>query len=298
VSRPRVAALVAACVLALAAVNASAKNKTPRDPASEETSSQQTPSQQTAPQQTPSQGSPFPQTPAPDTSPHDTLSIGTMDDMAKTLMDELKGAAVRLPVATALGAALALRPRRRGTPRRHPAVVETQIVLAIVGAVIMLVVGSSLARAFGIVGAANLIRYRSKIDDPKDAVVMLSTLAVGLSSGVGLFALAIFSTVFLVAVLWVIEGFETRLRVFELSVKLGAKTSELRSRIEAVLRRFEARYELRASSEGELHYLVMAPMEMRTARVSNDLAALGSPGEAAVEWKEKPKAEATQLAGM
>jgi hypothetical protein len=37
----------------------------------------------------------------------------------------------------------------------------------------MLVVGASLARAFGIVGAANLIRYRSKIDDPKDAVVML-----------------------------------------------------------------------------------------------------------------------------
>ena len=55
----------------------------------------------------------------------------------------------------------------------------------------MLVVGASLARAFGIVGAANLIRYRSKIDDPKDAVVMLCALAVGLASGVGLYALAI-----------------------------------------------------------------------------------------------------------
>ena len=33
----------------------------------------------------------------------------------------------------------------------------------------MLVVGSSLARAFGIVGAAGLVRYRAKIDDPKDA---------------------------------------------------------------------------------------------------------------------------------
>ena len=86
--------------------------------------------------------------------------------------------------------------------------IQTQIVLAVVGAVIMLVVGASLARAFGIVGAANLIRYRSKIDDPKDAVVMLGTLAVGLASGVGLYALTIFSTVFLVAALWVIESFE------------------------------------------------------------------------------------------
>ena len=58
----------------------------------------------------------------------------------------------------------------------------------------MLVVGSSLARAFGIVGAASLIRYRSKIDDPKDAGVMLCGLAVGLASGVGLYGLAVFAT--------------------------------------------------------------------------------------------------------
>ena len=70
----------------------------------------------------------------------------------------------------------------------------------------MLIVGQSLARAFGIVGAANLIRYRSKIEDPKDAVVMLCTLAVGLATGVGLYALAVFSTVFLVAALGVLSG--------------------------------------------------------------------------------------------
>ena len=93
-----------------------------------------------------------------------------------------------------LGAALAFRPKRRGTPTRTPAVVQTQIILAVVGALIMLVVGSSLARAFGIVGAASLIRYRSKIDDPKDAGVMLCCLAVGLASGVGLYGLAVFAT--------------------------------------------------------------------------------------------------------
>ncbi len=98
-----------------------------------------------------------------------------------------------------LGAALALRPRR-GTPPRSR-VIQTQIILSVVGAVIMLVVGASLARAFGIVGAANLIRYRSKIDDPKDAGVMLCALAVGLASGVGLYALATFSTAFLMLAL-------------------------------------------------------------------------------------------------
>jgi uncharacterized membrane protein YhiD involved in acid resistance len=168
-------------------------------------------------------------------------------------------------------------------------VVQTQIVLAVVGALIMLVVGASLARAFGIVGAANLIRYRSKIDDPKDAVVMLCTLSIGLASGVGLFGLAVFGTLFLVMALWVIEGFEPRTRVWELSVKLDDKTVQLRPRVEAVLRRFKAQYELRGQSEEEVSYQVTAPLELHTDRVSNALTSLVATGKGAVEWREKPK---------
>ena len=69
-----------------------------------------------------------------------------------------------------------------GTPPRSSAVIQTQIILAVIGAVVMLVVGATLARAFGVVGAAGLVRYRAKIEDPKDAGVMLSALAVGLAS--------------------------------------------------------------------------------------------------------------------
>src|SRR5512145_1947117 len=181
-----------------------------------------------------------------------------------SLITELGAAAVRLPLAAALGTALALRPRRRGTPMRQPAVVQTQIVLAIVGALIMLVVGASLARAFGIVGAANLIRYRSKIDDPKDAVVMLSALAVGLASGVGLYGLAVIGTLFITLCLWIIEGFEPQTRLFELNVKIGDKTQDMRPKIEEVLRRFKVKYELRTAAEEEVLYMVTTPRSLRT----------------------------------
>ncbi|HXG89551.1 MAG TPA: MgtC/SapB family protein [Vicinamibacterales bacterium] len=207
---------------------------------------------------------------------------GVMDN----LQEEMFAAVVRLPIAAALGAVLALRPRRRGTPIRQPAVVQTQIILSVVGALIMLVVGSSLARAFGIVGAANLIRYRSKIDDPKDAVVMLCALSVGLAAGVGLYGLSIFGTLFLTLALWVIEGFEPPPRVFELSVKLGEKTATLRPRVESILRRFKADYEMRGSSEEEVSYLVTVPTALQTDRVSNALTALVASGKGAVEWKE------------
>jgi uncharacterized membrane protein YhiD involved in acid resistance len=204
-------------------------------------------------------------------------------------LHDVQVALIRLPLAAILGAALALRPRRRGTPPRTPAVLQTQIILAIVGAVIMLVVGASLARAFGIVGAANLIRYRSKIDDPKDAVVMLCTLAVGLASGVGLYALAIVSTGFIGGALWVIESFEAPSRHFELKIKAGDDTDSLRPKIEEILRRYRLEFELRTSSDEEVCYDVQVPFEIQTDRISNTILRLDQKGHAAVDWSEKKK---------
>src|SRR5687767_1605674 len=135
-----------------------------------------------------------------------------------TQLEQLYDALFRLPLAAGLASVLALRPRRRGTPPRQPPVVQTQIILAIVGAVVMIVVGTSLARAFGIVGAAGLVRYRAKIADPKDAGVMLSTLAIGLASGVGIWMLAVFTTAFVMFVLWIVESFEKTRAAYDLKI--------------------------------------------------------------------------------
>ena len=202
-------------------------------------------------------------------------------------LHEIDDAMLRLPLAAALGTALALRPRRKGTPRRDPAVIQTQIILAVVGAIIMLVIGASLARAFGIVGAASLIRYRSKIDDPKDAVVMLSALSVGLASGVGLYALSVFSTLFLVAALSVIESFEQGMKRFDLRIKAGKDTDSMRPQFEEVLRRYKLKFDLRTSSDDEVCYDVQVPLETRTDRISNAILKLDPEGHASVEWSDK-----------
>ena len=226
--------------------------------------------------QNPAQLPAEPAAPARDTDNHPIHPLHEIDD-----------AMVRLPLAALLGAALALRPRRRGTPQRQPAVIQTQIILAVVGAVIMLVVGASLARAFGIVGVASLIRYRSKIDDPKDAVVMLSALAVGLASGVGLYALAVFSAVFLVVLLGIIESFEKGQKAFNLTIKMGKQTDGMRPKIEEIFRRFRLKFELRTSSDEEVCYDVQVPLELRTDRVTNAVLKLDPDGHAAVEWTDK-----------
>jgi hypothetical protein len=206
------------------------------------------------------------------------------------LQSGVANAAVRLPIAALLGTALALRPRRASSPPRSSAVIETQIVLAVVGALIMLVIGASLARAFGIAGAANLIRYRANIEDPKDAVVMLCTLSIGLASGVGLFGIAAFGTVFIGLTLWIIEGFETHVRTFLLTIKLGEKTSSRRAGVERILKKAKTAFELRTTSDEELSYLVSAGASLKTEQLAGDFAALAPNEKTQIEWREEKKA--------
>jgi hypothetical protein len=206
-------------------------------------------------------------------------------------LHELDDAIGALPLAAGLGALLAFRPRRKGSPPRMPSVIQTQILLAVIGAVVMLIVGQSLARAFGIVGVASLVRYRAKIDDPKDAGVMLCCLGVGLASGVGLYALAMFSAAFLIVLISVLEWLQPEaVKVFDVSVK-SKKVADLRDRVEQIFKRAGAQYDLRTMSDEEDVYEVRLPLRRRTDRLSTAIVALDSSNETSVEWKEKKPAK-------
>jgi len=196
-------------------------------------------------------------------------------------------ALLALPLATAMGALLAFRPRRRGTPPRSAPVIQTQIILALVGAVVMLIVGASLARAFGIVGAANLIRYRAKIDDPKDAGVLLVALAAGLAVGSGLLLLATVSCGFVVAILWLLESIEPPDRAkFDLTIDTK-DSADLRPRIEHALRQRGVRFELWGSSPARLRYEVTLPLHMKTQKLTKIIKRLNGHNGTNVEWNIK-----------
>jgi len=209
--------------------------------------------------------------------------------------ESLRNAVIRLPIAAGLSAILAFRPRRRGTPERQSTVVQTQIILAIVGAVVMLVVGASLARAFGIVGAAGLVRYRAKIADPKDAGVMLSTLAVGLACGVGLYFLAIFAMVFVLGTVWLLESFEPEpFTTFDLTISVKDKerdSKDLKPAIEHVLNRYRIPFELRTTSPEDIAYEVKVPLKRHTDTISAAIVRVDPKQAVEVKWdKKKEKA--------
>jgi len=163
--------------------------------------------------------------------------------------------------------------------------------LAIVGSLVMLIVGASLARAFAIAGAAGLVRYRSKIDDPKDASVMLACLSVGLASGVGLLYLAAAGAAFIVGVLWLLEWREPwPAKSFEL--KVSAKDpAALKSEVEALLTKHHITFELRGSTEKDVTYSAQVPEGKRTDRISEAIVALHGAEAVDVTWEQKKAAK-------
>ena len=60
---------------------------------------------------------------------------------------------------------------------------QAQTLLCVSGAMMMIIIGNSLARAFGIAGAASIIRFRTPVDDPKDVTILFLLMGLGMSVG-------------------------------------------------------------------------------------------------------------------
>jgi uncharacterized membrane protein YhiD involved in acid resistance len=72
--------------------------------------------------------------------------------------------------------------------------VNSLVLLTMISAVVILVIGNNLARAFGLVGTMSIIRFRTAVRDTQDIIFIFFALAIGLAAGVGLPLLAFAGT--------------------------------------------------------------------------------------------------------
>lgn len=79
----------------------------------------------------------------------------------------------------------------------EPDIAQSQILLACIMALVLMVVGDSISRAFGAVGILSVIRFRSNVKNSAEAASLLSAVAVGMACGVGMFRLAVAGALFL-----------------------------------------------------------------------------------------------------
>jgi uncharacterized membrane protein YhiD involved in acid resistance len=204
--------------------------------------------------------------------------------------------AFRFLLAALLGAALAYRPRKKILIlKRNPYVSQTQILLAIVAAALMIVVGDNAARAFGIFAAVSLVRFRTNIRDPKEITVLLISLAIGLACGVGRYELAVTLVVFAMIVLWLLEWREPSQVHRSMVVKVVTRNATASQRaLRQIFKKHGFDSELRGlqrekdeATAGSLVYTVDVSPAISTDELSEDILSLDERNIDSIEWEQK-----------
>ena len=72
----------------------------------------------------------------------------------------------------------------------------TIVFLTIIIAVVMMIIGNNLARAFALVGALSIIRFRTVVKDTKDTAYIFMALCAGMAAGTSSYLLGVFGLMF------------------------------------------------------------------------------------------------------
>ncbi|MCK4413094.1 MAG: DUF4956 domain-containing protein [Candidatus Eisenbacteria sp.] len=114
--------------------------------------------------------------------------------------------AINMALAFALGVVIAFVYRRTHRGLNYSvSFASTLVFLPMVTAIVMMVIGNNLARAFGLVGAMSIIRFRTVVKDTRDTVFVFLALAVGMATGCGYHLIGLASTAFVTLAVMVLH---------------------------------------------------------------------------------------------
>ena len=85
--------------------------------------------------------------------------------------------------------------------------VQTLVLMAMVVSLIMLIVGSNIARAFSLVGALSIIRFRNAVKETRDVGFIFFAMAIGMATGTRFYLLAIIATIIISLIILIMTKF-------------------------------------------------------------------------------------------
>ncbi len=96
----------------------------------------------------------------------------------------IEGVVMRVALSFVLGLGTALLYRKtHQSPSCSRSFINTLVMLAMVTCMVMMVIGNNIARAFSLVGALSIIRFRTAVKDTRDTAFVFFALASGMASG-------------------------------------------------------------------------------------------------------------------
>lgn len=116
-------------------------------------------------------------------------------------------AAVTIVAAVVFGIVIAFTYYKTQAENYGRSMAVTLVMLPIILSVIILFIGSNIARAFSLAGTLSIIRFRSAPGDPKDIGFIFFDIAAGLACGVGLYGYGFVFVLVLCTIIIMVEKY-------------------------------------------------------------------------------------------
>jgi|TARA_B100000787_G_C16166569_1_gene284202 hypothetical protein len=82
------------------------------------------------------------------------------------------------------------------------------VLIGLIITLIMIIIGSNIARAFALVGAMSIVRFRNPLKDPKDLTFIFASIAIGMASGTFFYEYAIIFLIFFISANFIMHNLE------------------------------------------------------------------------------------------
>lgn len=143
-------------------------------------------------------------------APGGAAFLGPGQEAASNLMANPLFELAKLIAAAVIGMLVTVVHRQyRVEKNATPVLDQAQVLLCISGALMMIIIGNSVARAFGIAGAASIIRFRTPVEDARDITILFILMGLGMAAGLGALAVAGMGTLFLCAMIPILNIFSS-----------------------------------------------------------------------------------------
>jgi hypothetical protein len=91
----------------------------------------------------------------------------------------------------------------RGRRKADRAFLATLVLLSVLIALVTLVIGDNVARAFSLVGSLAIVRFRTVVEDTRDTSFVIYAVVMGMAAGTGYWSGPLICTPFVMFVAWV-----------------------------------------------------------------------------------------------
>jgi hypothetical protein len=156
----------------------------------------------------------------------------------------------------------------------------TLVLLAVLIAVVTLVIGDNVARAFSLVGALAIVRFRTVVEDTRDTAFVIYSVVVGMAAGTGYILGALICTPLVLLAAWMFRstpGPQAGQQPEGTLVLRFALGHSLNADVEKILAQHVAGYRLlglstaRGGSALDVTYSIQVPSSERTFALVTEL---------------------------